>query len=92
MDGYFDNRDLIPDGSLVEIGFHQLENSPVATIRHIYEQLSLLDFETTRQAVTAYLETIRDYQKNTNAELSSQTKEMLKREWSRSFAEWDYSP
>lgn len=91
LDGYLDNRGLIPDGNLVDIGFQQLEESPVATIRHVYEQLSLPDFETTRQAVTAYLETIRDYRKNTYAELNSETKEVLKREWSRSFTEWNYA-
>lgn len=91
LDAYFEQRHMIPEGNLVEIGFRELEQSPISTLRTVYEQLSLPTFDETEPAVAKYLETIAAYRKNTYAEIDAEMKSLLSREWSRSFEEWGYS-
>lgn len=92
FDSYFNDRRLIPGGQLVEIGFEQLERSPISTLRHVYEQLSLPSFAVAEPALAGYLSSIEGYRKNAYVELDSETKSRLAKEWQRSFQEWGYEP
>ncbi len=90
LNSYFADRHLIPAGNLVEIGFEQLEQFPMATLRHIYEQLNLPSFDDAETAFADYLATIDGYRKNTHPALAPEIKSLLAREWNRSFEEWEY--
>lgn len=91
FDSYFDHRRLIPAGHLVEIGFEQLERSPLPTLRHVYERLSLPSFAVAEPALAEYVSSIDGYRKNSFVELDSETKSRLAQEWKRSFEEWGYA-
>ncbi|HEY1785889.1 MAG TPA: sulfotransferase [Pirellulales bacterium] len=88
---YLGQRSMIPRGRLVEIGFQDLEHSPVPTLRHIYEQLDLPAFDVAEPAIQRYLATLADYQKNVYPQIDAKTKSHLAREWKRSFEAWGYS-
>lgn len=92
LDAYFDQRHLIPEGHLAEVSFQQLEQSPLPTLRKIYEQLHLPSFDVAEPAITEYLAGIDGYRKNTHADIDPEMKSQLARAWSRSFEEWGYEP
>jgi hypothetical protein len=81
---------MIPDGQLVEVGFRQLEQEPIPTLRYIYEQLSLPSFAVAETACSDYLASLQGYQKNSYVDLDPQIKSRLAQEWQRSFQEWGY--
>jgi len=61
---YFAERDLTPDGQLVEISHEDMVAQPVSTVQHIYRQLRLGDFETVRPRIEAYAASVADYRNN----------------------------
>ena len=87
---YLRERDLIPEGQLVEIGFNDLEADPRAVIRHIYDALSLQGMESAMPAIDEYLDSVKDYKKNVFHETDPELAEMLLREWDFAFREWNY--
>ncbi len=91
-EAYFDQKALIPDGHLVEIAFKELEQSPISTLRNIYERLDLPAFDAAEPAVRDYLTSLSGYRKNVHAEIDADTISILDREWRRSFEEWGYAP
>jgi hypothetical protein len=91
LDAYFEDRHRIPAGRLVEIGFQQLEQSPLSTLRHVYERLALPEFAVAEPAVAEYLSSIEGYRRNKFAEIDSATKLRLQQEWRRCFEEWGYA-
>ncbi len=91
-EAYFDQRSLIPEGRLVEIGYKELDESPIPTLRRIYERLDLPAFESVEPRMNEYLASLGCYQKNTFRQLDADTKTLLAKEWKRSFDEWGYDP
>ena len=90
FDAYFEQRNLIPQGQHVEIAFEDLDNRPLETIEEIYRALNLPDFATARPAVSDYLDSLADYQKNERKPPFDRVKAALKDRWSGCFAEWGY--
>lgn len=89
-DAYFEERDLIPPGRLVEIAYEDLERDPVGQVRAVYEGLALGEFEGARPALEAYLGTIAGYRKNRHPALDSETRLRVAGRWSRCFDAWGY--
>ncbi len=89
-EAYFDQRSLIPDGRLVEIGYKELDESPIPTLRRIYERLDLPTFAAVEPKMNEYLASLGRYQKSTFRRLDADTKSLLAKEWKRSFDEWGY--
>lgn len=87
---YLDERSLIADGNLVEVGFDELVRSPVSMLRRIYERLQLPAFDRTEPAIRDYVQSLAGYQKNVHDALDARTKSLLAREWNRTFREWGY--
>ena len=90
-DAYFDDRDLIPPGRLVEVAYEDLDRDPLGQIRLIYEGLSLPDFEDARPAMEAYLATVSDYQKARHPKLDDATRAKVAQACARSFDAWGYA-
>src|SRR5262249_46245752 len=89
-DAYFEERGLIPEGRLCDIGYEDLEQEPVAVVGAIYESLGLSGFDDLRPRLEGYLGTIVGYRKNRHAELPDELRRCIAQEWGRSFDEWSY--
>jgi hypothetical protein len=89
-DSYFEQRGLIPEGRLCDVGFEELERDPVGVIGSIYESLGLPGFEDMRPRLEGYLASIAGYRKNRLDGLPEPLRGRIADEWGRSFDEWEY--
>jgi hypothetical protein len=89
-DAFFEERGLIPEGRLCEVGFEDLERDPIAVIGSVYESLNLTGFEDLRPRLETYLGSISAYRKNRYDELPEPLRTRIAHEWGRSFDEWRY--
>jgi LPS sulfotransferase NodH len=64
MKKYLAERDLIPEGHLVEIRYEDLDAEPIAHMEKIYSTLELGDFAAVRPILENYLDSLGSYQKN----------------------------
>ena len=87
---YFEERGLLPEGRLCEVGFEDLERNPVGVVRAIYESLGLSGFEDLQPRLEDYLASIAGYRKNRHDELPEPLLRRIAHEWGRSFDEWGY--
>jgi LPS sulfotransferase NodH len=89
-DVFFEERGLIPPGQFHEVRFADLEANPVATVRGIYEGLSLPEFAEVEPALRGYVASLAGYRKNEFPPLAEEVVQRLAREWGRCFEEWGY--
>ena len=89
-DAYFEERGLIPEGRLCEVGYEDLERDPVGVVGSIYEALGLSGFEDLRPRLEGYLGSIAGYRKNRHDDLPEPLRRRIADEWGRSFDEWGY--
>jgi LPS sulfotransferase NodH len=89
-DAYFEERGLIPEGRLCEVGYEGLERDPVGVVGSVYEALALSGFEDVRPRLEGYLGSIAGYRKNRHDELPEPLRGRIADEWGRSFDEWGY--
>ena len=57
-------RELIPDGHLVEIRYEELEHDKVGQIRRIYDALGLEGYAEFEPGLTEYVASIEGFEKN----------------------------
>ena len=89
-DFYFDERELIQEGRLCEVGYEELGREPVGVVGSIYESLGLPGFEEVRPRLESYLDSIAGYRKNRHEELPDPLLRRISQDWGRSFDEWGY--
>ena len=89
-DAYFEERGLIPEGRLCDVGYEELEQDPTGVIGSIYEALGLTGFEELRPRLATYLASIAGYRKNRLDGLPEPLRHRISHEWGRSFDEWGY--
>ena len=89
-DCFFEERSLIPPGRLHEVSFEELEGDPVRQIRRVYETLSLPGFSDMRPPLERYLESQKQYEKNTFPTLDEVLRSRIFENCERCFAEWGY--
>ena len=89
MKKYLSDRDRIPQGHLVEIGYDDLVDSPIDTLCNIYHDLDLGGFERAESALRAYVESIRDYKRNRH-EMSPADLVAVSERLQIAFEEWGY--
>ena len=61
---YLEQKELIPDGRLVEIRYEELEQDKMGQIRRIYEGLGLDGYDAFAPRLAEYVDSIADFQKN----------------------------
>jgi hypothetical protein len=61
---YISEKELIPQGNLVEIKFEELEADPLINLRHVYEELNLPGFEQAAPLFSNYIASMGSYRKN----------------------------
>lgn len=89
-DAYFEERALIPPGRLHELRYEDLEADPLGQLRATYQALDLPDFAHAEPALRTYIESLRDYSKNTFEDLPAPLATRLGVEWRQCFDAWGY--
>ncbi|MEX2200101.1 MAG: sulfotransferase [Dongiaceae bacterium] len=89
-DAYFDARDYVPKGHLIEIGFGDLQREPIETMTRLYEQLELDDLDKMKLRLESHGKTLRDYSQNRYPPLAPHLRQRIAKAWDRSFASWGY--
>ena len=89
-DAYFEQRGLIPEGRLCDVGYEDLVREPLAVVGSIYRTLGLAGFEGVQARLETYLGSISDYRKNRLDDLPEPLRRRIAHEWGRSFDEWGY--
>jgi len=87
---YLSERELIPHGNLVEIGFDQLEAAPLKTVEAVYDQLEIDGFKEAEPAISAYLDSVKGYKKNKFKPPGGLLKERIDTEWKLWFDTFGY--
>jgi hypothetical protein len=88
---FFEHRGRLTAGSFCEIRFDDLERDPIGQMQRIYESLGLPDFEELRPALSAYVQSLAGYQRNSFPAMAGETKRRVARSWRRSFEEFGYA-
>ena len=89
-DAFFDQRDMIPAGQIVEVSYEDLERDPIGQVEGIYAGLGLPGFDAARPRLENYLGSIAGYRKNRHPDLPEAVRQRVSREWGRCFDEWGY--
>lgn len=79
----------MPQGSLHEMKFENLEKTPKQSLKILYRNLGLPDFESFREKTMTYLESISDYRKNVYHP-DDKGKRIVHQKWSRIFERYGY--
>ena len=90
FDAFFEQRDLIPQGNFCEIAYDDLVSDPMATIRGVYERLSLPNFAHAEPSMENYLSSITNYKTNDLAPPPGDVRRQLAERAPRVFEEWGY--
>lgn len=87
---YIHDRTLIPDGNLIEISYDELDTEPIETVRKIYQELNLPDFDKALPHFEDYLNSVKNYQTNKFKSIEPTLEKRILSEWGFSFSEWGY--
>jgi hypothetical protein len=85
------DRGLIPAGNLCEIRYEELVSHPRDTLANIYSSLSLPGFEKFWDRAAPYLESQKNYRKNTYTPDPAAV-DKVRRRWGPTFARYGYEP
>jgi hypothetical protein len=91
MDRYQRDKQLIPEGHLVEVRFEDFEIHPLDELRRIYTLLNLSGFEDSIPTFLDYIDSQKDYQKNRYS-LTPKQIERISERWSADIERWGYTP
>jgi hypothetical protein len=89
MEQYENDKHLIPEGNLIEISYEELKADSFSTIRKIYSQINLPDFELTAKDLLLQLESEKKYQ-NFQYQFSTNTFDQIEERWGKYIHQWNY--
>ena len=87
---YLVDRDRIPPGQLVEVGYDDLRRDPLAAVRRVYAELSLPGIEDAVPGIEDYLRETRGYRPASGA-LERESMELVDQRWGFAFDAFDYA-
>jgi hypothetical protein len=87
---YLQQRTLIPEDQLIEIGYDELIEHPVHVLKRTYSQLELGDFKHIESELNEYLKTVQAYSVNPKSKFDPELKERILKHWEFAFNEWGY--
>lgn len=61
---YLEQRELIPEGRLVEIRYEELEQDKIGQVKHIYDTLGLAGYAEFEERLAEYVASIEGFEKN----------------------------
>lgn len=83
------DKAFIPDGSLYEMKYEDLEERPLESLRSVYDVLGLSDFAQFQEKVIRYLDVIKGYRKNVH-QLDDDLKQKVATHWKSTFEKYGY--
>ena len=90
MQRYLTDRSAIPAGHVAEVRFEELERAPMEELRRLYHQLDLSGWEVARAPVSAYLDSLAGYRKN-SYRFDPRSIEAVDRHWGFATERWGYA-
>ncbi len=90
MSDYFEQKEIIPQGNLVEVSFDDLENNPAGTIEHIYTELKLGNLIDVKHLFRNYFENSKDYTKNIHSIKREHLQKVI-HDWGFVMSRYNYS-
>ena len=90
MQHYLSDRSLIPHRNLIEVGYHELDKTPLPVMRRIYHSLNFWPYARVRKRLRRYLGSLEGYQKN-SYQISPTDIENVNHHWKFAFEEWGYT-
>ncbi len=87
---YHEERELIPDGNLVEIRFEELVDRPLSVTTHIYEELDLPGFAAAEDDIRGYLATQSDL--SHSYEVDEELQARISNHFHATIDRWGYEP
>ena len=90
MQKYLDDKHLIPEDSLYEISFNELETQPINSLEKMYSKLNISDFNKNKTHFQTYLETVKSYKKNQLVDIPTEVKDQINTRWKFAFENWKY--
>ncbi len=89
MNRYLQDKILIPPGQLMEIRYESLIENPVDSMKKIYQNVNLGDFNYCEPAITAYAYKQKNYP-IVKHDLSHDEQNLISEKWKRFFAYYNY--
>lgn len=91
MEGsYYRHADALPPGRTVDVAYEQLDRQPLEALRHIYASLRLEFTPQFEGRIRAYLETVKDYEKNRFQPMPYDEQRLVYDKLAPLFARWGY--
>lgn len=91
LERYFRDAESLPSDQLIEIGYEDLLNAPLKTLRDIYNQLEISGFERAESQFSAGLEKESGRLAGDETDLDDATREIVAHQWRFAFNRWGYS-
>lgn len=91
MTTYWNTRERVPKGNLVEVAYETLEEQPLREVQRIYRELNLPQHPQLMADLSAYVGSIRDYKKNKYTYSSSLAKQITVN-WGQYIKKLQYAP
>lgn len=89
MKSYLAQKDLIPEGNLVEIRFEDLETRPIEEMARIYSALDIPKWDEAKPHMAAYSNAQKHYAKNTYT-ITEEDLRIVEDRWGFALEEWGY--
>ncbi|WP_433884374.1 sulfotransferase family protein [Pseudomonas vranovensis] len=90
MNAYWDARDLVPPGNLVEVSYEDFDEDPLNEVKRIYQTLDLPLEPAVLKDIEAYLASIAGYKKNKYT-YSEQQARAIEANWGFALEKMKYS-
>ena len=90
MNDFFEQKDLIPSGNIVEISFEELEKNPAEILKYIYNSLNIEGFDNAVPNFEKYITSLKSYKKNKHT-ISRKQLDILIKEWGFSMENLNYN-
>ncbi|TFF98223.1 MAG: sulfotransferase [Promethearchaeota archaeon] len=90
MESYFEDKELIPEGNLIEVRFSELQRDPLDLVERIYGKLNIDGFQENEERFKAYIDSRKSYKKNKYI-LDEHSIKKIKNSWSSIIKKLDYN-
>ncbi len=87
---YLRDSALIPKENLTTLSYEELVHDPISSLRRVYKDLNLNNFESASPQIEFELSSYKDYKTNDHA-MEEAVKERIQKEWTVFFEKFGYS-
>ncbi|CAG5081629.1 sulfotransferase family protein [Parvicella tangerina] len=90
MGKFMEDWNKIPVDNRVEISYNNLSINPLETIKHIYGEIQLGDYEKVEAKLEEYLKEVKNYKKNKFQEIRPDLLKAINKRWKFAFEKYNY--